>query len=96
MLSLSRSGNRDPRFQQNFTPYAPPTAAAFVRAITTDIWSPIVWREGLRLKSHFESCSYIALDFDDGNTTLAEMADFCRMADVSCIIATTKSHGIER
>ena len=92
MISLSCSRNRDPRFQQNFAPYAPPTAAAFFKCVTEEIWSPIVWRDGLRLKTHFESCSYMALDFDSGDPSLQEMIDDVKDTGVCCIIATTKSH----
>ena len=92
MISVSLSGSLDPRHQQRFTPYAPKTAQAFLKTVTADCWSPIVWKGGHRLKASFESCAYVALDFDTGKPSLKEIEDELRTFGVRFLIATTKSH----
>ena len=57
-------------------------------------WSPCVWRNGLRRANHFDQCSWMVLDFDDGRYTLQDAArDWCEHTH---LIATTKSHGIPK
>lgn len=96
MISLSQSPAKDPRFQQDFYSYEPRTTDAFLKVITSDVWSPIVWEGGKRLKKAFQSSSYMALDFDSGDPSLSDMAQFCQDSGVAHVIATTKSHRVEK
>lgn len=58
------------------------------------VWSPCVWRGGIRKKSNFISSSFCALDFDDGFLSLRQaMRLWC---DTWHIVATTKSHQKEK
>lgn len=59
------------------------------------VWSPIVWRNGERLRKNFISCDYLVLDFDSGATAL-EIRDWCRKLDLAYFIGATKSHGIAK
>lgn len=85
----------DPRHQQRFADSGPLTLPHFMDAIVRHIWSPILWRDGLRTKAQFLSSAYFALDFD-GTKPLAEMVTFCRDYELSHIIGTTKSHQKEK
>ena len=58
-------------------------------------WSPIIYKENTRKQANFLKSVIIALDFDDGEMTLAQAVDnyFC---DVRHIIGTTRSHQLEK
>lgn len=63
--------------------------------ITTKVWSPCVWRDGKRKKENFISAHFLVLDFDDvGDETMDELNH--SLQDHKRIIATTKSHQIEK
>ncbi len=53
------------------------------------VWSPCVWKDGIRLKKNFESAALVALDFDEGVSILQAYDDFEQFA---YILAPTKSH----
>lgn len=59
-------------------------------------WSPIVWHGGRRAKSNFLSASLVALDFDSGEWTLEDGIQYALAANLSTVIATTKSHRKEK
>lgn len=59
-------------------------------------WSPITWKDGLRLSQNFASSQIIALDFDDGRLTLENAKQLLDEAGASYILATTKSHQKEK
>lgn len=62
--------------------------------IIKNVWSPIVWKDGVRKGSGFLSSNICALDFDDGEMTLGQaVKSFC---DMKHIIATTKSHQLSK
>jgi hypothetical protein len=67
-----------------------------MKTVTEDVWSPIIWTDGLRLKTHFGSSEYVALDYDSGKPTVAEMKAELDHLGLSYILATTKSHGLEK
>ncbi len=58
-------------------------------AVTRYMWSPCVWRDGIRREDHFQEAHVVALDFDEG-LTLEEACS--RLCDMQHVIATTKSH----
>lgn len=60
------------------------------RCIRRFCWSPIQWKWGARSQKNFLKARLCALDFDDGEMTLAQAMDtFC---DMRHVIGTTKSH----
>lgn len=62
------------------------------RGMASFVWSPCVWRGGMRLRENFLRADWAVLDFDSGEMTLAEAANtWCDMAHV---IGTTKSHQV--
>lgn len=64
------------------------------RAIEGWVWSPCIWRDGVRRQDHFLRADWCVLDFDDGEMSLREACDtFCDMVH---IIGTTKSHQKEK
>jgi hypothetical protein len=61
-----------------------------IRGITRYVWSPCIWEGGRREQARFLRADWLVLDFDSGETTLAEA---CRAyCDMIHIIGTTKSH----
>lgn len=95
MISLSLAKSNDPRHQQRFVESGEMSAAAFAETIVRNIWSPIIWKDGVRTKSNFLYSDYFVLDFDAGKP-IKEMIDFCTDMKVSAIIGTTKSHQKEK
>lgn len=58
------------------------------------VWSPCIWKDGIRHQSNFIRADYCVLDFDDGEMSLSQAINtFC---DMKCIIGTTKSHQKEK
>lgn len=59
-------------------------------------WSPILWKDGLRLKQNFLYANLIALDFDDGKLTIKACAELLIEHGFSFILGTSKSHQKEK
>lgn len=60
-------------------------------AIVRYVWSPIVWKNGVRRQSEFIQADWCVLDFDTPELTLQQAKrNFCDMIHA---IGTTKSHG---
>ncbi len=95
MISLSLATDHDPRHQVRFADSGPLTLPQFCDIITRNIWSPIIWNEGLRNKHRFLSAAYFVLDFD-GTRPLADVIKFVRDFELAHIIGTTKSHQKEK
>lgn len=63
--------------------------------ILKHVWSPCVWRDGIRLKENFLNSDFCALDFDQPHEeTLSSMIR--NLCDYKIIFATTKSHQKEK
>lgn len=92
MLSVSRSRSKEPRFHTRFAPVAPRSIEELATLITTEIWSPIQFTGNERKRDNFQRSRIVALDFDDGETTVAEAKEFCLDLKLSHVIGTTKSH----
>lgn len=60
--------------------------------ITEYVWAPIVWRDGVRKSTNFESSDFLVLDFDNGLWSLDDAQAWCASQGYSHIIGTTKSH----
>lgn len=93
---MSRSNSFEPKFHRHFDARAVLKISDFVSIITKAVWSPIIWKEGLRRRDHFAACKYAALDFDDGRWTLDDAQRHCRENKFSFIIGTSKSHQKEK
>lgn len=96
MISVSLSQNLDPRNQLRFQVAHPSSFPDWQAIVTTKVWSPLIWTDGRRGKDHFAGCEYIAIDCDNGVTTLKEAVEWCKDCGVAHIIGTTKSHGKEK
>jgi hypothetical protein len=96
MISVSLSRDMDPAMQRHFAPVAPQGFPDFCSIICTSVWSPILWKDGLRAKREYESCDYIVLDCDDGRLSLAEAVEWCRDLELAHIVGTTRSHQKEK
>lgn len=96
MISVSTAKSLAPSNQLRFTEVSPSTFPQWCAVLTERVWSPLVWAGGLRGKDQFKSCGYIAIDCDNGKTTLKEAVEFCQDNSLSHIIGTTKSHQKEK
>lgn len=63
--------------------------------ILNSAWSPIIWKNNYAKTDNFEASHFLALDFDTpGDETMDEINH--SLQDHKRIIATTKSHNIEK
>jgi hypothetical protein len=58
--------------------------------LTKVVWSPIVFKDGRRLRTHFMGARLLVLDFDSGEMTIARAQDI--WCDCRHIIGTTRHH----
>jgi hypothetical protein len=65
------------------------TSMHFSAVITEFVWSPCLWRGGVRKKENFLGAYFCVLDFD-GETTLEQAHDI--FLPYVCLIGATKSH----
>lgn len=87
-VSVSKSLSSDVRSHREFYP------TEFDPYLILDhVWSPIIWREGVRRSEHFERCELLALDFDEG-WSLERAREF--FAGFWHVIATTRNHGKDK
>lgn len=63
------------------------------KGICRYVWSPIIWKDGIRAQNNFLSAAWCVLDFDDGMTVKEAKEIF---ADKIHIIGTTKSHQVAK
>lgn len=96
LISISKSDSLDPAHQRDFDTYNVQTLDELSFIISKKCWSPIVWKNGRRAKNNFLSCEIMALDFDDGITTIEDMRTWANHHNLHHIISTTKSHQIEK
>ena len=62
--------------------------------VVDKVWSNCSWREGRRTGESFLCSDFMALDFDDPTTTLAQAVN--EWCDTRHVIGTTKSHRKEK
>lgn len=68
-------------------------AEIIAKVITTFVSSPIVWNGGSRKRSNFNSCNWIALDFDNG----VSLSSIISMVEkFNHVIGTTKRHQLAK
>jgi hypothetical protein len=66
------------------------------RAITSSIWSPILWESGRRKRVNFKASTMLALDFDSGEWSLEDAFSFVSEMNFKAIIGLTKSHQLDK
>jgi hypothetical protein len=59
--------------------------------ITEEVWSPVVWRGGRRLKRSFMASDFWVFDFDEGKS-IDYVKDAMHRAKLAHLIGLTKSH----
>ncbi len=96
LVSLSKSTSKNPSQHRHFYTQEVSSMAQLAELMLHRVWSPIVWRDGLRLKDNFLEASYAALDFDDGRLTLKEALKLCEMQHLAFVLGTSKSHQLEK
>lgn len=87
LISVSKAIGANPWQQTHFV-----SEAFSIRAILTKCWSPIVWKDGTRLRENFLSCQMMALDFDDGKMGIKDAEAWVKTNGYGALIFTTKSH----
>lgn len=95
-VSCSKSNKLSGAYHRHFFPVEIGSLQQLADLMNTRVWSPIVWKDGLRLKQNFLSCRFIALDFDDGRLTLKAAQEICDAQGYSYILGTSKSHQKEK
>lgn len=68
----------------------------FFDILLNKVWSPITWTNGYRAKENYQQCEYAVLDFDNGLMTIDAMKKECEDYGLWYILATTKSHQIDK
>lgn len=86
----------EPSRQQKFGPYTPQSSRDFCSTICQCIWSPIIWKSGVRAKNAFLECRYVVLDFDSGTPSLEEIQEEMAELGLKYILGTTKNHRKEK
>lgn len=97
MISVSKSRALEAKRHTRFSRYFPATLEDLANTITSEIWSPIVWKDGKRTKASFEKALVVALDFDKPTALpLKDALELCHDWGLSHVIGTTKSHQKEK
>lgn len=95
-VSCSKSTKLSGAYHRHFFPVELKSLNQLAELMNERVWSPIVWKDGLRLKQNFLSCHFIALDFDDGRMSLKDTQTLCDSLGYSYILGTSKSHQKEK
>jgi len=95
-ISVSKSSVVAGYAHRHFYPLKIDSMAQLAEVMTHKVWSPCVWRDGLRLRENFLSASFIALDFDDGRLSLRDAKELALGTGLGFIIGTSKSHQKEK
>lgn len=95
VVSFSRADSKEARHHTHFKE-AEGEFSRLAPIIVQKAWSPIVWRGGQRKKDNFLSSDLVALDFDNGEWSIDDAKNFCLATNLQAIIATTKSHQLEK
>jgi len=95
-ISVSKSNLVKGYAHTHFYPLEVRGMAHLAELMLHKVWSPIVWKDGYRLKKNFEQAQFIALDFDDGKLTLEGARKRALASGASFILGTSKSHQLEK
>lgn len=96
LISLSKSGSPNPNQHRHFYTLKISSMAHLAEVMLHRTWSPIVWKDGVRLKDNFLEASYAALDFDDGRLTINDALKLCEISGTAFVLGTSKSHQKEK
>lgn len=96
MISVSLSQEKDPRKHTHFKTQNPLSLDQFAELVCASVWSPIIWKDGVRRGENFLSAKYAGLDFDDGQWDLDEARAFFESSGVNYLLGTTKSHRLNK
>lgn len=96
LISISKSKEIRGNAHSFFSTQDIRSAGNFHIVLLSCIWSPIVWRGGLRQGANFSEASYLALDFDDGRWMLRDARNWVQENNYTAIIGTSKSHQKEK
>lgn len=82
-------------FTAGFKHFEPENIHVLAKWLCGIAWAPAVFQNGYRKKANFLYADFIALDFDNGELSLADAVQnvFC---DMTHIIGTTKSHRVTK
>lgn len=94
-ISISTGQGFDPAAHSRFRVLCVSGRGAFCNYVTHNVWSPIIWEAGKRLRKGFVSCHYAALDFDEG-WRISDAVRWVGTKGISAIIGTSKSHQIQK
>lgn len=92
MISIHKSAIPE-RVARDWLIGKPKNKDIFIDMITTQAWSPIVWRGGVRKEKNFLKAYFAVIDVDNGMSLKEAINE--KFADFDCLIGTTKSHGIK-
>lgn len=80
------------KFASGWRPEDADDARKLASIVSSQVWSPIVYKNGRRLIDNFIEATWCALDFDDGQYTIKRACkDWC---DTIHVIGLSKSHQI--
>lgn len=96
LISISKSKEIRGNAHSFFSTQEIKSMGNFSIVLLSCIWSPIVWRSGLRQAANFKEASYLALDFDDGRWMLCDAKNWVQENNYTAIIGTSKSHQKEK
>jgi hypothetical protein len=96
LISISKSSSDKPWTHNKFLRADVTNGSNFAAAICRWHWSPILWRDNIRLSDNFESCRLCVLDFDDGAVSVDAAIKALKELGYWFIIGTTKSHQISK
>lgn len=91
-ISISVNPDVPSPYHNHYRPVPTPSMGALKHLILHYVWSPIIWREGIRKSLNYLRSNYLVLDFDNGLWTLADAQAFCETQGYTCLIGTTRSH----
>ena len=96
LVSASKSTKLSGAYHRHFYSVPLKNLDQLAELMLAKAWSPITWKDGLRLSQNFTSAQFIALDFDDGRLTLSRAKELLDEMGVSYILGTSKSHQKEK
>jgi hypothetical protein len=96
LISVSKSKEIRGNAHSFFSTTQIKSLSQFRIVLLSCIWSPIVWRSGLRQSANFGEATYLALDFDDGRWMLRDAKKWVKDNGWAAIIGTSKSHQKEK
>lgn len=91
LISISHANSTLPYAQTHFQKVSVSREELVNIMCGTKCWSPIIWKDGVRKRENFLSCSLQVLDIDGGES-LDSASEFLREVNAKFLIVPTKSH----